>query len=169
MTDSIREGLAHVGEGVLHTREGVLQPTAPLVRVTSDPLDLAEHLTAVEDRTCGAVVTFVGQIRDHAPDADGEVTGIEYSAHPDAQEVLESIVARVRELPVAGPTPALIAVSHRVGPLAVGDVALLACVATSHRAGAYEVSRALVETIKTDLPVWKKQRTADGATHWVGL
>ena len=137
-----------------------------LVAVTEEPLDVAAHLAAVEDRACGAVVTFLGQVRDHDPGATGEVTGIEYLAHPDATTVLTRLVADV--LDGVAP-PARIAVSHRVGSLAVGDLALVACVATAHRAQAYDLSRTLVERIKAELPIWKKQRTADGATHWVGL
>ena len=136
---------------------------AALARVTGSPLDLAEHLGAVADPACGAVVTFVGQVRDHDPDAAGRVTGIEYSAHPDAGRILTELADR------AEATGARVAVSHRVGPLAVGDLALVACVATAHREQAYEVSRELVERIKAELPVWKRQSEADGRTSWVGI
>lgn len=136
---------------------------AALARVSSDPLELTAHLAAVQDPACGAVVTFVGQVRDHDPDADGEVTGIEYSAHPDAERIL----AELAEQAEAG--GARVAVSHRIGALAVGDLALVACVATAHRAQAYEVSRELVERIKAELPVWKRQQQADGRTSWVGI
>ena len=136
---------------------------AALARVTSSPLDLAEHLAAVADPACGAVVTFVGQVRDHDPDATGRVTGIEYSAHPDAGRILTELADQ------AEATGARVAVSHRTGALAVGDLALVACVATAHRAQAYEVSRELVERIKAELPVWKRQSEADGRTSWVGI
>ncbi|OZB87791.1 MAG: molybdenum cofactor biosynthesis protein MoaE [Microbacterium sp. 14-71-5] len=136
---------------------------AALARVSSDPLDLTAHLAAVQDPACGAVVTFVGQVRDHDPDADGEVTGIEYSAHPDAERILTELAEQAE----AG--GARVAVSHRIGALAVGDLALVACVATAHRAHAYEVSRELVERIKAELPVWKRQAQADGRTSWVGI
>lgn len=136
---------------------------AALARVSSAPLDLAEHLAAVQDPACGAVVTFVGQVRDHDPGASGEVTGIEYSAHPDAQRVLAELAER------AEADGARVAVSHRIGSLAVGDLALVACVATAHRAQAYEVSRELVERIKAELPVWKRQTEVDGRASWVGI
>ena len=136
---------------------------AALARVTGSPLDLAEHLVAVADAACGAVVTFVGQVRDHDPDAAGRVTGIEYSAHPDAGRILTELADQ------AEATGARVAVSHRVGALAVGDLALVACVATAHRAQAYEVSRELVERIKAELPVWKRQNEADGRASWVGI
>ena len=61
------------------------------------------------------------------------------------------------------------AVSHRIGALAVGDLALVACVATGHRGHAYDVSRELVERIKAELPIWKRQHEVGGRTHWVGL
>lgn len=137
-----------------------------LIQVTEAPLDLAAHLAAVTDPTCGAQVTFLGQIRDHDPGAEGAVTGIDYSAHPDAEAILRRIVGEVL---TGAAGPARVAVSHRIGRLAVGDLALVACVATAHRADAYELSRALVERIKAELPVWKKQHTAGGDAHWVGL
>jgi molybdopterin synthase catalytic subunit len=137
-----------------------------LARVTDDVLNLAEHLAAVQDDRCGAVVVFVGQVRDHDPGTEGVVTSIEYSAHPDAASVLHQIVTEM--LAEASP-PARLAVSHRTGTLAVGDLALVACVAAAHRTQAYELSRSLVEQVKARLPMWKQQRTADGAAHWVGL
>ncbi|WP_454296536.1 molybdenum cofactor biosynthesis protein MoaE [Salana multivorans] len=135
-------------------------------RVTTDVLDVAEHLAAVDDDRCGAVSVFVGRIRNHDPGIEGEVAGIEYSAHPDAERVLSEIAVGLDD--VAG-APTIVAVSHRVGSLEVGDVALVACVATAHRAQAQELSQRLVERIKHELPVWKKQHTVDGAHHWVGL
>ena len=59
--------------------------------------------------------------------------------------------------------------SHRVGRLSVGDAAVVIAVASPHRAEAFEVCRALIEAIKTDLPVWKRQVEADGTTAWKGL
>lgn len=141
---------------------------ARIARVTTDVLDVAEHLAAVDDLAAGAVVTFVGQIRDHDPGAQGEVTGIEYSAHPDAERILGELAAAAEASAVTGDV-VRVAVSHRIGALAVGDLALVACVATPHRGDAYEVSRALVEAIKAQLPIWKRQHEVDGRTHWVGL
>ncbi len=135
---------------------------ARLARVTAEPLDLAEHLVAVDDPTCGAVVTFVGRVRDHDPEAAGPVVAVEYSAHPDAQRLLGELADRAE---AAG---ARVAVSHRVGTLAVGDIALLACVATAHRREAYVISLGLVEDVKATLPVWKRQVEADGAMRWIG-
>ncbi|MGC0250614.1 molybdenum cofactor biosynthesis protein MoaE [Pseudactinotalea sp. Z1748] len=136
-----------------------------MIQVTEQTLDVAEHMAAVDDPRCGAVTTFVGQVRDHDPGVPGAVTSISYSAHPDAQSVLERIVAEVS----GGDDPLRIAVSHRVGDLVVGDLALVVCVASPHRPQSYAASREVVERIKVELPVWKKQHTADGAGHWSGI
>ena len=69
----------------------------------------------------------------------------------------------------AAGTEAIVAVSHRVGRLEVGEAAVIIAVASGHRAEAFEVCRTVIETIKTDLPVWKRQVEADGTTAWKGL
>lgn len=136
-----------------------------LVRVTSDPLSVEAHLAAVAHPAAGAVVPFVGRVRDHDPAAPGEVVGLEYSAHPDAEAVLTRLVDRAAaEDDVLG-----VAVSHRVGRLDVGEVAIVCAVATAHRATAFARCAALVEAVKAELPVWKREILADGSHVWVGL
>ncbi|KAA9107644.1 molybdenum cofactor biosynthesis protein MoaE [Microbacterium rhizomatis] len=136
-----------------------------LARISADPLVLQEHLDAIDDATAGAVTTFVGRVRDHDPDAAGAVVALEYSAHPDAEKTLHAIAEQAG----TEATGALVAVSHRVGRLEVGDAAVVIAVAASHRAEAFEVCREVIEAIKTDLPVWKRQIEADGTTAWKGL
>ena len=133
-----------------------------ILYVGDEPLDVARHLAAVESTAMGAVVTFVGQVRDHDPAVDGPVAGIEYSSHPDAEDVLARLVAAL-------PSDVLVAVSHRIGHLDVGDLALVACVAAAHRDAAYAASRELIESIKRELPIWKRQLQADGTASWAGL
>lgn len=135
-----------------------------IARISDVALSLDEHLEAIDDPTMGAVTTFVGRVRDHDPDAATEVVALEYSSHPDAEPTLR----RLAEAAI-GETAAIVAVSHRVGTLAVGDAAVVIAVASPHRAVAFEVCRTLIETIKTDLPVWKRQREADGTATWLGL
>lgn len=110
----------------------------------------------------GAVVTFVGRVRDL--DAGREVVALEYSAHPSATEVLRGLAEKV----AAEPEVLTVAVAHRTGQLVVGDVAVVAVVATAHRAEAFRHCAALVEDVKHSLPVWKKQVFADGTHEWVG-
>lgn len=134
-----------------------------LVRVTDVPLSVDEHLAAVRSRAAGAVATFVGQVRDHDPSVDGEVAQLEYSAHPDAERILAQIAARCA---VPG---TLVAVSHRTGLLDVGGLALVATVASAHRRLAFDTCESLVEAVKAEVPVWKREILRDGTYHWVGL
>ena len=135
-----------------------------IAAISEQPLDLDAHLAAVDDASAGAVTTFVGRVRDHDPDASTAVVALEYSAHPDAEAALRRIAEEA-----VGDTGALVAVSHRVGRLAVGDAAVVIAVAASHRAEAFDVCRTVIETIKTGLPVWKRQVEADGTATWLGL
>jgi molybdopterin synthase catalytic subunit len=127
--------------------------TAVVLRaaVGEEPLDVAEHAALVEHAAAGAVVTFAGVVRDH--DGGRSVRGLEYSAHPTAGEVVARVAADV----AAGATGVrAVAVSHRVGVLAIGDVALACAVAADHRREAFAVCAELVERIKERLPVWKR-------------
>ncbi|MCV2393780.1 molybdenum cofactor biosynthesis protein MoaE [Actinotalea sp. M2MS4P-6] len=133
-------------------------------RIDPAPLDVAEHVAAVSHPAAGAVATFVGQVRDHDPAVDGEVVALEYSAHPDAEAVLTRIATESARDGVLG-----IAVSHRVGRLAVGELAVVAAVATAHRQLAFEVCADLVERLKAELPAWKREVLVDGRAVWVGL
>ncbi|WP_458042443.1 MULTISPECIES: molybdenum cofactor biosynthesis protein MoaE [Bacteria] len=135
-----------------------------LARISTEALDLDVHLRAVDDASAGAVTTFVGRVRDHDPDASGAVVALEYTAHPDAETTLHRIASEA-----IGSSEAIVAVSHRIGRLGVGDAAVVIAVASPHRAEAYEVSRTVIETIKSELPVWKRQVETDGTTAWKGL
>jgi len=135
-----------------------------IARITSESLDVAEHLSAVGSATVGAVTSFVGTVRDHDPDAAAAVTGLHYEAHPDAEATLRRIAEAA-----LGDREGEVAVSHRIGDLGVGDAAVVIAVGTAHRAEAFEVCRELIEAIKRDLPIWKQQVESDGTTAWKGI
>lgn len=141
----------------------VVAPTGrvTLVEVTTAPLDLAAHEAAVADRRAGAVVSFQGVVRDH--DHGRAVTRLEYEGHPSAADVLRAVAAEI----AADPAVYAVAVSHRLGPLAIGDAALVAAVSTAHRAEAFAACARLVDEVKARLPVWKRQLFADGTEEWV--
>ncbi|WP_344423819.1 molybdenum cofactor biosynthesis protein MoaE [Pseudonocardia ailaonensis] len=130
--------------------------------VTEDPLDVDEHARLVDHAAAGAVVTFAGVVRDH--DGGRSVRGLEYSAHPTAASVVAEVAAAV-----AGRAQGVraIAVSHRVGTLAIGEVALACAVSADHRQEAFATCAELVEEVKRLLPVWKHQAFADGTDEWV--
>lgn len=133
-----------------------------LALISSVELDQAALEAFVLDSTNGALVTFRGIVRDH--DHGAAVSALDYQAHPDAQGFLEECCREI-----AGTTGLRVAAAHRVGSLAIGDVALVAAVAAPHRAEAFAATQQLVELIKQRVPIWKRQHLADGATEWVGL
>jgi molybdopterin synthase catalytic subunit len=168
--------LAASAYGVCVTSETAISPTsgAPdtsridpparrvvLTDVTERPIDTQAHIEAVSGSSSGAVVSFAGVVRNH--DGGRPVTAIEYVAHPTAAAVLARVVAEV----TAGSDAEAVAVSHRVGPLAVGDAALLVAVAGVHRAEAFATAMLLVDEVKRQLPVWKRQVFPDGSDEWV--
>jgi molybdopterin synthase catalytic subunit len=132
-----------------------------LVEISLTPLDVSAHETAAAHRSAGATVVFCGVVRD--TDHDRTVVELEYQGHPSAQQVLDEIVAEIS----ADPSVLGLAVSHRVGVLAVGDVALVAAVSTAHRKEAFDVCSRLVEEVKHRLPIWKRQVFSDGTDEWV--
>lgn len=142
----------------------------PLVHsaVTTDVLDAAAHAALVSGPRVGALASFTGMIRDHDPEAAGVVTGIDYTHHPDAGAMLARMVERV--LAERDPQGAAsVAVSHRVGHLEVGELALVCCVATPHRAAAFALCAEIVEVIKAELPIWKHQTEESGRQVWSRL
>ena len=130
--------------------------------LTDQPIDPAEHENLVAHEAAGAVVAFAGVVRDH--DGGRNVTRLEYSAHPTAEQTLADVVA---EVAAESRGVRAIAVSHRVGELHIGDAALVAAVAADHRRAAFETCALLVDTVKARLPVWKHQHFADGSDEWV--
>ena len=130
--------------------------------VTDAVLDRAAveaFVVTVED---GAVVTFEGIIRDH--DHGAGVSALDYEAHPDAESFLRDVCTEV-----AAETGLRIAAAHRIGHLVIGDVALIAAVASPHRADAFAACSRLVDLIKERTPIWKRQHLDDGVSEWVGL
>ena len=135
-----------------------------LARISTEPLEARTHLAAIDDPHMGAQSVFVGTVRNHDPDAASPVVALEYTAHPDAEYALRGLAERA-----IGDTGALVAVSHRIGRLEVGGTAVVVAVGAAHRAEAFDVCRRLVESLKHDLPVWKRQIEADGTTSWKGI
>ncbi|MBC2643621.1 MULTISPECIES: molybdenum cofactor biosynthesis protein MoaE [unclassified Rhodococcus (in: high G+C Gram-positive bacteria)] len=133
-----------------------------LAQISDQPLDPAVVDAAVTGPEHGAVVVFTGVVRNH--DGGQSVSALEYQSHPDAERFLRTVceeVAASSGLPVAA--------IHRVGSLTVGDLAVVAAVAAPHRGEAFAACAELVERIKHEVPIWKRQKFADGASEWVGL
>lgn len=139
------------------------QTAVRLVEIRDEALDVTEVVTALDDDAAGGLTLFVGRVRDH--DGGQGVTSLDYSAHPTALTRLRDVCDRVA---AAYDVHGLVAV-HRVGHLEIGDIAVIVATTASHRGVAFDASRALIDTLKSEVPIWKHQRFADGAEEWVGL
>jgi molybdopterin synthase catalytic subunit len=130
--------------------------------VADRPIAADELRDRVGSDADGALVVFEGVVRDH--DGGRSVRTLDYEAHPDAAARIVAVAAAVAE-----EHPAVrVAVLHRVGALGIGDVALVAAVASAHRGAAFAACAALVDRVKAEVPIWKHQRFADGSDEWVG-
>lgn len=140
-----------------------MQPS--LARVTQETITVDRPLAAVGESSVGGIGLFVGLVRDHDPAGPGAtVRWLEYSAHPSAEQAMAGIVDEV-----ARTYGAVARAEHRVGRLAVGDTAVVVAVGAPHRAEALEACRVLIDRIKAEVPIWKRQAFDDGETSWVGL
>ena len=133
-----------------------------LIAVRESELSVDEVRAAVADPAAGGIALFAGTVRDS--DHDRGVSGLSYSAHPSAVDELRRVAAVVAEkYPVIG-----IAAVHRVGDLAIGDLAVVLAVSCPHRAEAFDACRDLIDILKASVPIWKHQRFDDGTAEWVG-
>lgn len=137
-------------------------PAVRLVAISDEPLSVTDVLDSLDDPASGGLVLFVGRVRDH--DGGQGVTGLSYSAHPSALDRLRDVCDRIaEEYDVSG-----VAAVHRVGDLGIGDLAVVVATTAGHRGSSFEASRALIDTLKAEVPIWKHQVFADGTTEWVG-
>lgn len=137
-----------------------------LIDIRDTPLSVDEVLKAVTDRRAGGIDLFIGTVRDHTPERPGEqVTELEYTAHPTARDQLAEVA---RKVAAEHPGSALAAV-HRVGRLEVGDLAVVVAASAAHRAEAFAACRALIDTLKEQVPIWKREEFRDGSHTWVGI
>jgi len=133
-----------------------------LIAVRESELSVDEVRAAVADPAAGGIALFAGAVRDS--DHDRGVSGLSYSAHPSAVDELRRVAEEIAEKhPVIG-----IAAVHRVGDLAIGDLAVVLAVSCPHRAEAFDACRDLIDILKASVPIWKHQRFDDGTAEWVG-
>jgi molybdopterin synthase catalytic subunit len=134
-----------------------------LIAIRETELSLDEVRAAVAGPGAGGIALFAGAVRDS--DHDQGVTGLSYSAHPSAEAELRRVAELVADKfkSVLG-----IAVVHRTGDLAIGELAVVAAVACAHRSDAFDACRELIDVLKASVPIWKHQRFTDGTSEWVG-
>jgi molybdopterin synthase catalytic subunit len=134
-----------------------------LIAIRDAALSVDEVRSAIADPAAGGEVLFVGTVRDN--DAEKGVTGLSYSAHPTAEKELRRVA---EEIAVKYPDAIGIAAVHRIGDLAIGDLAVVVGVSCAHRAEAFHACHALIDELKATVPIWKHQRFTDGSDEWVG-
>ena len=136
-------------------------PMVPLIKMTRDPLDRDAIIAAVAHAEAGGIVTFEGVVRNHA--RGKQIRYLEYEAYPEmAEEQFARIAAEVAERW----SPARIAIWHRFGRLEIGEASVIIVVATPHRAEAFEACKYAIDTLKTTVPIWKKE-VAENGEEWV--
>ena len=127
--------------------------------LTDGPIDVGSLESALAASGHGALVTFVGRARDRADDGR-EVLELEYEAYLEmATDVLAEIVRDAEDRWMGS----AVAVVHRVGVVPIGEAAVAIVTAAPHRSEAYEANRFVIEAIKQRLPIWKRERYADGS------
>lgn len=132
-----------------------------MYQMTPEPIDVAALERLLAHPAAGGIVTFAGVVRDH--NVGREVRFLEYEAYDEMAEAqLADIQRRMTE---RWDIKRLVMV-HRTGRLAIGEVAVFIGVATAHRAEAFEACRFGIDTVKHELPVWKKEHFVGGEV-WV--
>jgi molybdopterin synthase catalytic subunit len=134
-----------------------------LAEVRETPLSVDEVVQAVRHPAAGAVVTFIGYVRER--DHGEAVEVLDYTSHPTAEEVARALAERL----ASEGRVIRLGVVHRTGHLVIGDIAVVAAVSAEHRLEAFEVCHALIDEFKATVPIWKHQSFTDGSDEWVGL
>ncbi|HZT82679.1 MAG TPA: molybdenum cofactor biosynthesis protein MoaE [Gemmataceae bacterium] len=133
-----------------------------MVRLTTEPIDYHALTEQVRRPDCGAVVTFLGTVRDLT---DGRVTvALDYEAYPGMAEKMMAEIEQ--ETRARWPVGEMVLV-HRLGHMEVGEVSVAVAVSCPHRAQAFEACRHAIDRLKELVPIWKKENWADGSTEWV--
>jgi MoaE-MoaD fusion protein len=131
-------------------------------RVTEDPISEADVSALVASADAGAIVTFLGTVRDNA--RGRTVLSLAYEAYPPAAErMLDQIGEEIRDRWGIEQ----VAIVHRFGHLGVGDASVAIAVASAHREDAFDACRYAIDRIKEIVPIWKKEYYEDGET-WIG-
>jgi len=131
------------------------------ILITDQPIDYAMVTERVRSNDCGAVVLFMGTVREMT--AGRQTVALDYEAYPEmAQQMLEQLIAEARvEWPVHA-----VAIEHRVGHLSLGEISVAIAVSSPHRAQAFEAGRFLIDRLKEIVPIWKKENWSDGTSEW---
>lgn len=134
-----------------------------MITLTQQTIDFTSLTESVRSQNAGAVVLFLGTVREFTGAA--HTAWLEYEAFPDmAIAAMQRLEAEARQKF----SVVEVAISHRYGRLELGDIAVAVAVSSPHRAEAFDAGRWLIDTLKECVPIWKKEHYADGGTEWTG-
>lgn len=133
-----------------------------MISITREPIDYTALTEQVRSDQAGAVVLFLGTVRELT--GSRQTVALDYEAYPGmAEKLLAEVESEARaRWPVIE-----VALAHRLGHLALGDISVAVAVSCPHRDQAFEAGRFLIDTLKVKVPIWKKENWADGTTEWV--
>ena len=131
------------------------------ISITDQPIDYAAITEQVRSNECGAVVLFMGTVREMT--AGKQTVALDYEAYPEmADQMMQQLIDEARDQwDVHG-----IAIEHRVGHLTLGEISVAIAVSSAHRGEAFEAGRFLNDRLKEIVPIWKKENWSDGTTEW---
>jgi molybdopterin synthase catalytic subunit len=133
----------------------------PLIQLTREPLNRDALIASVADPAVGGIVVFEGVVRNHA--RGKQIRYLEYDVYPEmAEQQMRMIVAEAQQRWAVEH----VAIAHRFGRIEIGEASVIIVVATPHRAEAFEACRYIIDTLKTTVPIWKKEVATDGE-EWV--
>src|SRR5690242_21164415 len=133
----------------------------PLIEITRERLDREALVAAVAHPSVGGIVVFEGVVRDNA--RGKQIRYLEYDVYPEmaVQQIREILAEAQRRWHVDR-----VAVAHRIGRLEIGEASVIIVVATPHRGEAFDACRYIIDTLKTTVPIWKKEVATHGE-EWV--
>jgi len=130
--------------------------------LTKEPLDTGKIFSSFHHPAAGGIVLFSGEVRNHHQGRS--VAFLEYEAY---EPMAEKMIARILEEAKQKWELHLVFCQHRIGRLEISDSAIVVLTATSHRSEAFEANRWIVDKIKHEVPIWKKETFTDGTSDWV--
>lgn len=134
---------------------------ADYISITDQDIDYTAITERVRSNECGAVVLFMGTVREMT--GDRQTVALDYEAYPEmATKMMEQLIAETREQWSVHS----IAMEHRTGHLALGEISVAIAVSSPHRPQAFEAGRFLIDRLKQIVPIWKKENWSDGTTEW---
>jgi molybdopterin synthase catalytic subunit len=132
-----------------------------MIELTTEPIDYNQLTESVRDHAAGAVTLFLGTVREFTRGV--QTSWLEYEAYPD---MARASMAELEAEAFQKFTVTKIAISHRTGTMALGEISVAIAVSSPHRDQAFEAGRWLIDTLKERVPIWKKEHFADGREEW---